>query len=223
MKDLYGDVAPEDLPVYPISDVARYLQIPGNTVRAWVRGTTYSRNGRSIRFKPVIHPAHPSYLSLRNFFELLILKTITRGENIPLQRVRIAVEVLQAKFGTEHPLSDIRLLTDKTDILVEEAGGILNVSRSGQQEMVEMIRKIVRRIEISGDGHIIFKPYDDGIMDPSIQFGRLCIAGTRIPTEDVFLRHEAGESIIGISKDLSCTPTRIEKAIKYEQSVRKAA
>jgi len=223
MDNLYGDTALEDQPVYSISDVARYIQVPLTTVRAWVRGTSYTRDGQSIRFQPVIHPAHKSYLSLRNFFELLILKTITRGENIPLPRVRTAIDVLQRKFQTDHPLSDIQLLTDKTDILVEEAGGILNVSRSGQQEMVELIHKIISRIEISGDGHIVFRPYNDGIMDPSVQFGRLCIAGTRIPTEDVFLRHDSGESVPDISKDLRCPSERIEKAIRYEQSIRQAA
>ena len=197
--------------------------MPLNTIKAWVRGTTYTRDGCSFRFEPIIQPADSAYLSLKNLFELMVLKSITRGENIPLQKVRAAVEALRTRFNTNHPLADVKLLSDKTNILVKMASGILNVSRAGQWEMEESIREIVRRIEITSKGRIVFRPYDDGIMDPSVQFGRLCIAGTRIPTEDVFLRSSAGESVPEISRDLGCPPDRITKAIDYEQSIRKAA
>lgn len=223
MKDVYRGVAPEDLPAYPVSLVAKYLHLPETTVRAWVRGTTYSRRGAPVRFQPVIRPASRSFLSLRNLFELLVLKAITRGEEISLQKVRIAVEVLQREFGTEHPLSDIQLLSDRTDVLVEKAGGILNASRSAQWEMKENIRNVIRRIEITNDGRVRFRPYDDGVMDPAVQFGRLCIAGTRIPTEDVYFRAQAGEPVSAISQDLDCPEARIRKAVAFEDSIRKAA
>jgi hypothetical protein len=41
MTDLYGGIAPRDIPTYSISDAARCLRIPVATIRSWTVGLQY--------------------------------------------------------------------------------------------------------------------------------------------------------------------------------------
>ena len=54
------------------------------------------------------------------------------------------------------------------------------------------------------------------VVDPRIAFGRPVLVGTRIPTEVIYQRFEAGESIEQLADDYGRTPSEIEEAIRCE-------
>jgi uncharacterized protein (DUF433 family) len=60
------------------------------------------------------------------------------------------------------------------------------------------------------------------VIDPRVQFGRPCLAGTGIPTEVVVERFNAGESIREIAADYEVDPQLIEEAVRYERLPRAA-
>jgi uncharacterized protein (DUF433 family) len=57
--------------------------------------------------------------------------------------------------------------------------------------------------------------------DPRVQFGKPCLAGTRIPTSIIAERHGAGDSVEVLAEDYERSPQEIEAALRYERSSRK--
>jgi uncharacterized protein (DUF433 family) len=54
------------------------------------------------------------------------------------------------------------------------------------------------------------------VMDPRIRFGRPTIAGRGVPTDNLFERHQAGDSMTELADDYQIPPVEVEEAIRYE-------
>lgn len=219
---LYGSIPADEVPAYTKAEVALYLRLPHSTVSAWTRGTTYTvEDGRKVPFYPVIVPAEPNLLSFRNLLELFVLKSLRRDYEIPLPNIRTAIAALRQRSGSQHPLAEYQILTDRRDIILEEFGKTLNLNRHGQLEMGELLESTLQRVGME-NGEWTYRPVDNVVFSPSRQFGRPCIVGTRIPTDLVFTRHTAGETVEEIAWDLECDTSLIAGAIEYEQELRAA-
>lgn len=219
---MFGETRADLLPAYTKADVALYLRLPASTVAAWTRGMSYrDRNGEKGFFYPVIIPADRIYLSFQNLVELYVLKSIRRDHDVPMNRVRRAIAELRRRSGSEHPLADFDLLTDGRDIIIQELGELFNVNLYGQREMGELLDRVLRRIGVE-NGELQYRPVESVVFSPSRQFGRPCIAGTRIPTDVIYVRNKNGESIEELSDDLDCDATLLQGAISYEHELRAA-
>lgn len=231
VKDLYGGRDPAELPAVSISEAAAWLRVPVSTVRAWTLGQSYRTGTR--RSQPVIEIADrkQQFLSFQNLVELHVLSAIRRQHRIPLQNVRKAVEFLERRLRTRHPLATRRMMTDGRDLLIEMGPHLLNVSRAGQSEM-RIVDAYLERIEFGRRGELLrLYPFTTRsieadprsiVIDPRIQFGRPCLAGTGVPTAAIAERFLAGESIASLVDDYGVTPELVEQAIRYEQALRAA-
>lgn len=233
MINIYGGKLPYEVPAYSPTEAARYIRIPVSTVRSWLKGYWYRTKSGSRLFRHVVEPAHPTYLSFQNLVELFILHSIRRIHDVSLNKVRVAVQYLKDNFKKDHPFWDYDLLTDKTDLFIKRMNEYLNISQEGQWEIKEELKKCMTRIEKGKSGlpERLF-PYvksdtpDIGKtiqIDPMIQFGRPCIAGTGIPTEIVFDRFRAGENVKILAFDYDCKKNQIQYAIDYEEDIRSIA
>ncbi len=219
---LYGNMPADEVPAYTKAEVALYLQLAKSTVSAWTRGTTYTiHDGQKVPFYPVIAPAEPSLLSFQNLVELFILKSLRRDHDVPLPNIRSAITALRERSGSEHPLAEYEILTDRRDIILEEFGKLLNLSRHGQLEMGEILESTLRHVG-KENGEWVFRPVDAVVFSPTRQFGRPCVVGTRIQTDLVFIRYTEGETVEDIAYDLECEATLIAGAIDYENELRVA-
>lgn len=54
------------------------------------------------------------------------------------------------------------------------------------------------------------------VLDPRIRFGRPTIAGRGVPTDIVFERHQAGDSIAELADDYGLATAEVEEAVRYE-------
>lgn len=54
-------------------------------------------------------------------------------------------------------------------------------------------------------------------INKSVQFGRPCIADTGIPTEIVYERYQAGETVATLAWDYGMSVNQILAAINYEK------
>ena len=75
----------------------------------------------------------------------------------------------------------------------------------------------------SGRAEILFPvtPFDSNrrpvSISPVVSFGRPVLAGTRIPTEILAERYDAGESLESLAEDYGQSKENIEQAILFEQ------
>jgi uncharacterized protein (DUF433 family) len=54
------------------------------------------------------------------------------------------------------------------------------------------------------------------VLDPRIRFGRPTVAGHGTPTDSLFERHQAGDSIRLLAEDYGLSPEAVEEALRYE-------
>jgi uncharacterized protein (DUF433 family) len=224
----HGSVDPREMPAYGIVDASHYLLIPTATLRSWVLGRKYPTQRGEKLFRPVIQLADLTKprLSFLNLIEAHVLDAIRREHEIPLPKVRIALEYLQKKSYSNHPLADHAFETDGIDLFVEKYGQLINVSQSGQVAMKECLKAYLKRIERDAKGVPIRlypftrkRSFDEPravVIDPHISFGRPVLAGTGIVTAIIAERYKAGESIADLANDYGRNSLEIEEAIRCE-------
>ena len=110
------------MPAYGIPEAAGYLRLPVSTLRAWLLGQRYRVGEQPKFFKPVIDIADRKerQLSFINLVEAFVLAGIRREHEIPLPKVRKAVDYLRRTFNTTRPLAHEQFETDGIDLFVEK-------------------------------------------------------------------------------------------------------
>jgi len=165
-------------------------------------------------------------MSFLNLVEAHVLSAIRREHQIPLSKVRTALDFVARSFPSEHPLATQRFETDGMDLFIERFGRLINVSRSGQLAMRKLMEAHLRRIEWDHTGlarklypfvrtGVIEEP-KAVVIDPFVSFGRPVLAGTGIPTAVLADRYKAGESIDSLAEDYGRERLEIEDAIRSE-------
>lgn len=229
---------PREVPVYTLTQAARYLKIPEVTLKTWIKGREYPvEGGKRKFFKPVIllpDPRAPR-LSFMNLVEAHVLNGIRRIENIAFRKVRQAIEYLEKQYPSRHPLADRLFQTDGVDLLIEDLDRLVNVSRHGQIEMREVVKKYLRRIDRDPTKHLPVRLYPflrnthqaeeplSVVIDPLVSFGRPTLVKTGIPTAVIAERFYAGDSTDDLARDYGIEREKIEEAVRYEAPYLKAA
>lgn len=221
-----------DNPAYPASEVARILNLPAATVKAWCFGQTYhSASGAPKRFKPVIRPAdtRARLLSFANLCELHVLSAIRRQHKISLSKVRDSVDYVRSQLGADRPLIDRQFRTNGVDLFVEHASHLLNVSQQGQESLRGEFALALARIEWDRNGAPVrLFPFSRStasgakqpksiVIDPRLSFGRPVLSGVGVPTEVIVYRFKAGDSMGEMAKDYGVDEKEIEEALRFEQ------
>lgn len=126
--------------------------------------------------------------------------------------------------------------TDGTNIFVTKLGSLINASQHGQLAMKALLQAHLaridrdahglatrvfpftrRRTEMKDAGRIANLPRVVA-MDPAVAFGRPVIAGSRVPTIEIFERFNAGESPEELAADFGRQLNEIHEAILCETS-----
>jgi len=221
-----------DNPAYPVSEVARILNLPVATVKAWCFGQSYRlASGSPKRFKSVIQPADSNarLLSFANLCELHVLSAIRRRHKISLSKVRDSISYLRTQLGTDRPLIDKQFKTNGVDLFVEHASHLLNVSKQGQEALRGDFALALARIERDRSGMPIrLFPFSRSttpdakqpksiVIDPRLSFGRPVLSDVAVPTEVIVGRFRAGDTLVEMAKDYGVDEEEIEEALRFEQ------
>ncbi|MCC6452389.1 MAG: DUF433 domain-containing protein [Acidobacteria bacterium] len=234
---LYAGKDPRDLPAYSLKDASRYVDVPLNTLRSWIRGRSYpTEKGRQF-WQPIIQrpSARETALSFTNLIEAHVLSAMRRIHNVQMVTVRKALDYLSKQFDSIHPLAEHDFETDGLDLFVAKYGQLINVSKGGQIAMKEILEIYLKRIERDENGlarqlfpftRLSTSQHRDDpkivAINPLVAFGRPVISGTGIPTTIVAERYKTGESIREIADDYQRTTVEIEEAIRCEFEVKAA-
>ena len=144
--------------------------------------------------------------------------------------IRQAIEYLSKLAGTpidqRHPLVSRVLETDGLDVFTEYYGTLINLSRSGQTVIREVIADALKRIERDHGGipiklypftrHSIRNAPAMVLIDPALSGGRPVISGTGLATQIIAERYKLGESISDLAHDYERPSAEIEEAIRCE-------
>ncbi len=220
-------------PRYTLSEASRYVWVNAETLRTWAKGRFYHAGGELRRAKPVLDESQRSMMSFMNLMEAHILAALRQTHQVPMLKVRKAVDWIKNHFKTDYPLLHPDLATDGLDVFVREFGKIISASERGQEVMRGVMEHYLSRIERDKSGvPIQFFPFTRGpgdgaapkvvVIDPNVAFGRPVISGTRIVTSIIIERFSAGDSPEIIAADYSLSLDKVHEALR-SQYERKAA
>lgn len=218
-----------ELPAYSILEAAGYLRLPISTLRSWLLGQGYRLGDQPKFFKPVIDIADRKarQLSFINLVEAFVLTGIRREHEIPLPKVRKAVDYLRRTFNTKRPLADEQFETDGIDLFVEKMGSLIGATQEGQVQMREIIRDRLERVRRDPKGvpeKIVLFPARSGrkgsadvVIDPRLSFGRPVLDRLGVRTAILAERFDAGDNIDVLAREYEAPPEAIENAIRCER------
>ncbi len=228
---------PREIPLYGMSQAARYLKIPLKTLASWVRGRKYpvGKDGEHATFEPVIKRPDPNspLLSFMNLIEGHVLCGMRRIESVPFYVVRKALRTLESEYPSAHPLADHEFYVHGVDLFIKRLDEYIPVS-GRQWAIKEVLETYLRRIDRGLDKTairlypFIKREYSQDepkfvFIDPLVSFGRPVIVGTGVPTDIIAERFYAGDTWNVLAKDYDITPQQVQQALRYEAPVRRAA
>jgi uncharacterized protein (DUF433 family) len=139
------------------------------------------------------------------------------------REIMIAEQVLRKYYGHDYPFATMEFWTlPPKDILIRDGGLLLSASRHLQVAMEFFEEYMCPYHNLSFDIFNIsasWRPYDNILLDPKIQYGEPCIDGTRVPTQVLYSLYRAGDSIDNLSYLYDIQPSRIVDAITWENHI----
>jgi uncharacterized protein (DUF433 family) len=183
---------------------------------ATLRQLSYWRSSRSTEaplLAPELHKprsrvsySFPDVVALRTFVYL-------RSREVPLQRVRKAVQSLRDMGATEH-LSSYQLVAVGRDVVwkISAEVAVDLTRRPGQQVIAQMV-DILAAFRGPHDRDVVplYRPKPGVAVDPEVRGGYPVIAGTRVPYDMVASLLEDGvtaEEVAGFYPAVSATAAR---------------
>jgi uncharacterized protein (DUF433 family) len=232
---VHQDSDPREVPVYPIGEAARYLNLPASTLSSWVKGRDYVTGGGKKRWDPLIQIADAgwSLLSFNNLVEAHVLKAIRTRHGVPMRGVQIAKEHARKVHGIERLFlsDDLRTIEHRLQdagsksagaLFLEKLGEVEQISEGGQLVIRKALTRHLERIERDGNGLPVrlfpFVSHSSGrdiLIDPRVSFGRPVLANRGIRVATLVDRIEAGEDIDHVARNYGLDPADIERALDF--------
>lgn len=227
-------------PLYNAREAALYLGVPTSTFEGWAKGYARHFSDRpEVRGAAVVTRLQPkrrgdASIPFVGLAEGLVLAAIRRS-GVSLQRIRPALERLQAEIGLEHALASEKLYTDGAEVLYDFAqhqgdtpeghdARQLVVVRNNQRVFNDIVKDYLQRVEFAPDGYVqvVRLPHyseAEVLADPRRSFGQPIFARGGARVEDVVGLFRAGESLSTVAKEFGVPINHVEDALRVATSV----
>ena len=205
--------------LYDAAEVALLCGLAPDQVVRWSTPTSHG--------EPPIRPSFDRLFSFADLIAFTVARQV-RENGVSDRHLRQGVAKLRSTQGIENPLSSAdviaRLATSGDSFLAQLVDDDYeDIGRGGQGTFQDVIRVHLKRVDFDDTGRPTrWSPVDGVSIDPAIQAGTRCIAGTRIPTAVVAAR-AATEYDDDIAFDLDLEVAAVELAIRFEELLAEGA
>jgi uncharacterized protein (DUF433 family) len=238
---------PTEVPLYTIGDVARYLRLPlfgaialvGRVGGRWAQDLIHRYYHKAYYPVPFIYPLDELHdlsvrLTFRQFASVFVRAAVFQsfGARSEEGYDRQFYERFWHDFWDGRGVAgwDADLFDTPADATSLDRFVGPFVNRVGQ-EKADVIRKwaalrLERVVVVDGLPIRLFpfsrEPAHDCprtvVIDPEIRFGRPTLSTSGIPTDILFDRHQAGDSVADLAADYDLPLGDVEEALRYEGS-----
>lgn len=208
--------------IYAVSDASLFLRattnldsLPSLTSRHlhwWIR------EGLAQRY--LVGTRSRGYLI--TFLDLISLRMVAifRAHGVTARDIKTAHVELKRRYDWEYPFAMADFWTmNPRDILMRVDEQFVSVSR-GWQVAFQFIEEYVKPAHgLSFDLDNVaasWTPKQEVLLDPRVQFGEPCVAGTRISTEVIWAFHRAGNSVDDLANLYDIAESQVKAAIDWE-------
>lgn len=214
------------LPAYRLAEAARYLQSNTSTLRAWLHGRGY-KVGQEKRWSGAVLASERGKgepISFLDLVEAHVLLAIRRGYGIPMKRFRTAMEYLKELGDDLHFLARHNFYHDHSNLFVKVQDRLISLSERGQLVEKEIIAEGLRQLSYGTDGYAarFYPRFAEErqkviMLDPTVNFGRPCLARLGVGTDAIAERFRAGEKLVELAEDYGARAEEIEEAIRWHE------
>jgi uncharacterized protein (DUF433 family) len=207
--------------LYSANELSRYLssrELPASppTVSRWIRrGLTPSQHRGRL----------PTY-TFHDLISLLVVGWL-REKGVTFAAVRRAESYLREQLRIERPFAREEIYTDGINVLYEAnpliADQLTAANLQGQEVMRKALEATLSGVRYDNSLAIWWDIRPFVRINPAIQFGEPCVAGTRIPTAQLAEFVAAGESIERLANLYELPPAWVDEAVNFERELTKAA
>ena len=217
--------------VYHMEDVANLLNatdsgirgraycVMPSTVHGWGRSgffgvekDEYARNRSFARFGGVVTSR---------------MVALLRSYGVSLERVKLAHDFLRDETGLVNPFASRRFWVETQDlsshVYTELNKHIVTASRHGQMTFTRLLYGEIEYpddMDFDDSVHQLartWNPVPGIVINPLVQSGAACLAGTRTPTYALYGSYVAGDSVPSISQWYELDQEQVETAIEWEK------
>lgn len=217
-------------PLYTVGAAARLVGMPPSTLANWAKGYTHRFPGRATVEKgPVITSVEPELrqgpsIPFVGLVEAMVVQAFRRTQ-LPLQRIRRALDVLSEQGELHNALASRQLFTDGAEVLYDYATGVgdgqlrlLTVVSSGQRVFHEVIGDYLKRIHFDDDlwaTEIVVPVTAREILRvrPDVASGDPLFIHGGAPLSAVQSRYRAGEPVWSIAEDYGVPVDDVSEAL----------
>ena len=199
-------------------DAAEIAHLLGHDAEWVVRWSTGSQTGEPI--------VEPTFERMFSFADLVSFRVglIIRQRSVSDRHLRQGVATLRTMAGLARPLAShdvIGSLATSGESFLSDlgTGEYEDIGRGGQRVFQEVIRVHLDRITFDAHGDPQrWGPADGVLLDPAIQAGAPCVAGTRVPTATI-------AALLGdvdpddVALDFNITVAAVRQAEGFERSL----
>lgn len=200
--------------LYDAAETARLL---GHDTGWVVRWSTPSRSRA-----PVVVPSFGRMFSFEDLVGLRVAMLV-RDQGVSDAHLRQGVDRLRALTGLDRPLASRpaieSLAVSGRAFLSDWSGEFEDIGQGGQGVFDEIVRIQLSRVKFDPRGEPDrWVPWDGVVIDPAIQAGAPCIAGTRVLTATI-----AGlaldSDLEDLALDFDVSPEAVRAAVAFERSL----
>ncbi len=163
-------------------------------------------------------PAREMVITFEDMISMRII-ALLRAAGISFPKIKEAEKYLRKLTGNPRPFATEQIWIGYTHIFSEFEAFIVAASKSGQMGM-DFIKEDLKSVHglTFNERHVAstWAPYRDILLSPSIQFGRPCIAGTRIPTKTLANMVRAGDAIEFVAESYGLEMNKVKHAFEWE-------
>lgn len=166
----------------------------------------------------LVRPAHHSYFTFREFVSVAVVVTL-RKRGVSYDDIASAAARLGEQYRTPWPFAHrealAELRTSGRDLLL---GPDMETPRG--QRVLQPVAEIYLRHLAFEDGHAArWTPVEGIVLDPKIQAGAPCLAGTRVPTAVVVDLIDQGADPEDVADELDLETRQVVAALRFQKRV----
>lgn len=215
--------------LYTVAEAARLVGMNPSTLDTWAHGYERRPRGRPVvKQGPVITALDRAESDTRTIpFIGLVEATVVqafRRTDLPMQRIRRALEVLSREGELDHALASRQLYSDGAEVLYDYAKssddkqlGLLTIVSSGQRVFHDVISEYLERITFHDvwASELIVPVTERKLLRvvPDIESGDPLFVHGGAPLSAVRTRFVAGEPVASIARDYDVPADEIKEAL----------
>lgn len=209
---------------YSLTEAGRLLRVSPTTIRRWLFGYSYDRDGSRAKQKPLWRPQYRAdqdepLLGFRDLLEARIVRGF-RQQHIGLPTIRACLDFARDLVEDDHPFSTRRFKSDGRRLFLESGDGRLIDLKVRQHVFKRIVEPSFVDLDFDAEAASrwwLLPRKRTIVLDPVRSFGQPIVAESGVPTDRLAQAVEAEASINRVAQLYELKPALVRDALTFER------